>query len=217
MRVRGTEYLPTRGGPTGPSALKSTQVIICNHTSFLDAMAICAVCPHAMYYVAKKEIVYFPVLGWAWWILAQGMISRSNKTAARSTMDTLRDDCIAADAKRRPRQVIFFPEGTRSPTGRLQPFKKGAFHLAQQLGTTIVPMVVRGAWDLSPGKAEWHFVPGEFSLTVHPPIDASGWREDTVAHEAARVHATYRRWLHEPPPANRAGSFLIDGPFKRQG
>jgi 1-acyl-sn-glycerol-3-phosphate acyltransferase len=115
VRVRGTEYLPTRGGPTGPSALKSTQVIICNHTSFLDAMAICAVCPHAMYYVAKKEIVYFPVLGWAWWILAQGMISRSNKTAARSTMDTLRDDCIAADAKRRPRQVIFFPRGDEKP------------------------------------------------------------------------------------------------------
>ena len=196
--------------------MKRSQVIVCNHTSFLDGLAVCALCPHAMLFVAKREIMFVPVLGIAWALTGQFMINRKSRTEARSTMDQLRDQLIRADAAMCPRQVIMFPEGTRSSSGRLQPFKRGAFHLAQQLGTAIVPLVVRGAFELSPGKAEWHMVPGEFSITVHPTIDASSWTPDTVAHEATHVHAQYRRWLAEPPAISRAGSELIDGPFTTQ-
>lgn len=81
---------------------------------------------------------------------------------------------------REGRSILAFPEGTRTRTGRVGPFKKGIFHVARELGAPIVPVAVTGTFDLMrPGS--WVIRPGN-QLTVHceKPIETVGLSEDDV-------------------------------------
>lgn len=119
------------------------QVIVSNHVSWFDIFAIASVLPLPFYFVAKKELERIPLFGAAWKAAGHISIDRSNRQKA---IQSLRD---AGEQVRRERgSVIIFPEGTRSRSGRLQPFKKGAFSLATEAGVPVVPTVVTGSYDI---------------------------------------------------------------------
>jgi 1-acyl-sn-glycerol-3-phosphate acyltransferase len=119
--------------PTVPS------IYIANHLSQLDIAAVVRGVPKGLFFVAKKELSYVPLL--SQYMQAMGMIfvDRGNKEKAIQSMEE------AADKVSKGKNLVTFPEGTRSTTGQLLPFKKGSFVIAQKRNIPIVPMAIFGA------------------------------------------------------------------------
>ncbi len=118
-------------------------VVVSNHVSWYDIFAIASVIPVPFHFVAKKELERIPLFGRAWKTAGHISIDRSDRKKA---IESLRQ--AGAAIRARNSAVVIFPEGTRSRTGRLQPFKKGAFTLAVEAGVPIVPTVVVGSYDI---------------------------------------------------------------------
>ena len=185
LRVVGREHIATR----------APRVVLMNHCSALDMIALCALNPPGFMALVKREFAYNPLFGWALWVTGQHFIDRRNRRAARASMEQL-----ALRMRRQGRSVAIYPEGTRSRTGALQPFKSGAFHLLQQTGAPMVPVVIHGAWALAPGST-LIVRAGDLVVHVHPPRPTDQWREEDVKAHARELHDEYERWLAEGPPA----------------
>src|SRR3546814_1830177 len=123
--------------------------------------------------VGKKEIRDIPILG----KLMEGggtvFVDRADGQSAIRAMEPL-VDAIRKEGK----SICIAPEGTRSLTPKLGPFKKGAFHLAMQAEVPIVPIVIHNATDVAP-KNEFVIRPATVRVTVLPPVDTSGDRKST--------------------------------------
>jgi len=158
VEFEGLEKL-TRGGP---------QVLVANHESFFDVFALAAHLPVDYRFVAKEELGRIPVFGHAWKTCGHISINRGDRTAAVGSLDEagrrIRDENVT---------IIMFPEGTRSPSGRLQSFKKGAFVLALQMGVPVVPVGIVGSRDVLP-KAGWPVRKGTIRIRVGEPIPVEG-------------------------------------------
>jgi 1-acyl-sn-glycerol-3-phosphate acyltransferase len=167
-----------------------------NHTSALDMMAMGAISPPGLMALGKKEFLWVPFLGLAWWALGQAFVDRSNRMRAQRSIAKLGERM-----RRESRSVVIFPEGTRSRGGELQPFKMGAFHLVVDTHVPLVPMVIHDAWQrVRPGS--WIVHPGEITVVIHPERDTSDWTSDNLRDKANALHAEYARWLAKgPPPA----------------
>jgi 1-acyl-sn-glycerol-3-phosphate acyltransferase len=131
------------------------------------------------------------------------LIDRFNKERA---VEMLKE--TAALVKKHRLGIWILPEGTRSKDGRLLAFKKGFVHLAIASGIPVVPVIVHGAhknWE----KGTFRFVPMTIDIEVLPPIDTSGWKEETAAEHADAVHALFAERLRDdqkpaPTPAAQA-------------
>ena len=82
------------------------------------------------------------------------------------------------------------PEGTRSPTPRLLPFKKGAFHLAMQAGVPMVPVVIRNAGEIMPAHS-MILTPGTVQVRVLAPVPTDDWTADNLDEQVALVEKLY--------------------------
>jgi 1-acyl-sn-glycerol-3-phosphate acyltransferase len=121
-----------------------TYVLAANHESHLDVQAIFMSYPKYLRFIAKKELKYIPVIGWVIMSLGMLFVDRKNSEAAKASMK------IAAQKVRHGINIISFPEGTRSKTGELAPFKKGLFGLAIHAGVDVIPVAVIGAKEVMP-------------------------------------------------------------------
>ena len=119
------------------------QILVANHASWYDVLVLAGFLPGRWVFVAKRELERVPVFGRAATACGQIFIDRRDHSSAVGSL---------AVAKKRLEEdrptIIMFPEGTRSPTGELRTFKKGAFVLAIQAGVDIVPAAIIGSWDV---------------------------------------------------------------------
>lgn len=134
---------------------RSPQVLVSNHVSFYDVFALAGIVPAPFAFVAKKELERIPFFGTAWKAAGHISIDRSDRASA---LQSLRRAAQSIRAQRST--VIIFPEGTRSTTGDMLPFKKGAFTLALEAGVPVVPAIVRGSADIQR--------PGSFRIRPQP-------------------------------------------------
>jgi 1-acyl-sn-glycerol-3-phosphate acyltransferase len=118
---------------------KTVYVMISNHQSGADILVLFKLYNHFKW-VAKKELFHIPFIGWNMWLNGYIPIERSRGRSKLQMMDK------AAEAIKNKNSVIMFPEGTRSMDGRLQPFKSGAFRLALETGSDILPVVLKGTF-----------------------------------------------------------------------
>lgn len=165
-------------------------VFMSNHESHMDPPFLLWAIPIPAVYLAKKEIRWFPLVGLA--IMAAGMIfvDRSNRERAIQSLK------VAADKIRAGKTVVIFAEGTRTRTGKLLPFKKGGFHLAQEAGVPIVPMATVGGHKvLPPGKLLAR--PGTFRVAFGQPVHPADYpeREDLIAEVRRQVVELRERLL----------------------
>ena len=116
------------------------QILAANHVSWVDVLVLAGFTPGRYVFVAKKEVAKIPLFGRAVSACGHIYIDREDHQKALASMDVVRKRL----EKERP-TVIMFPEGTRSETGELQRFKKGAFVLAVQTGSAIVPTAILGS------------------------------------------------------------------------
>lgn len=161
VELRGAEHVRPGQG----------YVYLLNHQSHFDVAAFYGRWRHPFRWVVKEELRRVPGLGW--YCAVGGHVFVDRKDHARS---------VASLERARPRiererlSIAFFPEGTRSTDGRLQPFKKGGFVMARQLGLPILPISVSGSHAVLPGK-RLRLLPGRIVVTVHPPIPTAGLTE----------------------------------------
>jgi 1-acyl-sn-glycerol-3-phosphate acyltransferase len=116
-------------------------VVMSNHQSLYDIPALAVAVPGSLRFVAKKELFRVPIWGRAMREAGIIPVDRQNREKAIDSMK------VAADAVRQGIHIGIFPEGTRSPDGRLLPLKKGGFMVALETGTPIVPIAISGTKD----------------------------------------------------------------------
>lgn len=146
-------------------------IYITNHQSHFDVLALIRVLPGQYRIIAKKELFGIPVFGWALSLAGFIKLDRADRLQARASLD------VAASRVRAGRSVIVFAEGTRSPDGRLLPFKKGGFILAIESGAPIVPIAVSGSRAIM-GKEALDFRSGPIDVVIMEPIPTRGLTYD---------------------------------------
>ena len=99
--------------------------------------------------------------------------------------------------------LVIFPEGTRSPDGRLGRFKKGAFHIAVESRLPVVPIATCGAPDLLPPKA-WLVRPGTIQVYVGPPMVTESWHTEDAEIHLAEMRAAIESCLEEARRRHKA-------------
>jgi 1-acyl-sn-glycerol-3-phosphate acyltransferase len=142
-------------------------ILAANHESFADIVVLLACLPLPVRFLAKRSIFRVPVLGWS--IAAAGFIpvDRGDPSRGAATLDA------ALRRLRNGRSVVIFPEETRTRTGELQPFKKGAALLALRSGLPLLPVGLAGTRRILPPDS-LVMSPGRAVLNVGEPIEVSG-------------------------------------------
>ncbi len=121
-------------------------IFVANHQSHFDIPAIMTAINIPFYFVAKKELRRIPIFGWGMWATGMVFVDRSSREKSLASLKK------AAKTIRKGKAVLSFPEGTRSKSGKIQKFKKGAFHMAKEGSLEIIPISVSGTRDiLAPG------------------------------------------------------------------
>jgi 1-acyl-sn-glycerol-3-phosphate acyltransferase len=163
LEVVGREHLG------GDGHARETFLVMSNHQSLYDIPVLFHVLGANLRMITKAELFKVPIFGPA--IKHAGFISidRSNRERAIESLDL---------AKRKISgglNVWIAPEGTRSKTGELLPFKKGGFNLALEAGLRILPVTLRGTRDILPAKGTRSMAHAHVRATIHAPIDASAY------------------------------------------
>jgi putative phosphoserine phosphatase/1-acylglycerol-3-phosphate O-acyltransferase len=173
-------------------------VFIFNHQSSLDVLALASLVRRDFTGVAKKEAARDPRFAPIGALVDVVYIDRANSKRAREALQPV------VERLRDGTSIAIAPEGTRTPTPRLRPFKKGAFHVAMQAGVPLVPVVLRNAGQLM-WRGESVIHPGTLQVAVLPPISTKDWRvkdlDDRIAGVRERFAATLEHWPGDGPPA----------------
>jgi len=142
-------------------------VFISNHRSYLDTATLFAHTGRRVGIVAKKELLKVPVMGQGMGFVNVIAIDRSDPERARQSMEKARK--VMEDGY----SFGVFAEGTRAMPGELLPFKKGAFHLALQTNSRIIPVAIQNT-DRMMGKRSGVLFPGTINITLLPPVETEG-------------------------------------------
>jgi 1-acyl-sn-glycerol-3-phosphate acyltransferase len=154
IRFEGVEHVPTTGAV----------VIAPNHVSFMDPILVTIPIRRALHYMALEPFFRIPGLGalmrWARAFPVQE--GEVDGPAVRRALRLLRQG----------EPLVIFPEGGRSPDGRLQAFRPGAFRLALAAGVPVVPVTIVGAFEAWPARRRFPR-PGRVTITYHAAVDGS--------------------------------------------
>src|ERR1700674_1230108 len=155
VRIEGLERIPAGACVFAP-----------NHTSSADAPAVVGAIPRRIAVLLKQSLFKWPIVGQAFQLARFIPVDRSKRDSAIASVEK------ATEALRAGQSFLIYPEGTRSPDGRLQQFKKGAVVMAINAGAPIVPMACSGAHRIME-KRSLVIHPGEILVEFLEPIDAS--------------------------------------------
>ncbi len=168
IRVRGLERIP-----------RGVCLFVANHTSSADAPAVVGAIPRRIAILLKESLFKWPIAGQAFALAHFIRVNRGARDSAIASVEK------ATEALKSGQSFLIYPEGTRSPDGRLQEFKKGAVVMAITAGVPIVPMVCSGAHRVME-KRSLVIHPGEILVEFLQPIDASKYsleeRDDLNEH-----------------------------------
>jgi 1-acyl-sn-glycerol-3-phosphate acyltransferase len=163
---------------------RRTYIFMCNHVSNLDPPIVIPVMPRRTSVLVKKELFRVPLLGWAMRLASLVPVDRRNREAAIASLR------FAADVLHSGVNMTIWPEGTRSPDGRLLPFKRGPFYLAMETGVPIVPITLAGTHEIW-RKGEFAIHPGTATVVFHEPIDPAAYAslEDLIEAVRERIRS----------------------------
>ncbi|HSL24642.1 MAG TPA: lysophospholipid acyltransferase family protein [Acidimicrobiia bacterium] len=177
LEVRGREHVDT----------SRSHVVVANHLSVLDIMACFLAVPLPIRFLAKKELFKVPLLAPAMRAIGIVEVDRVARSAIHEQVNNQASALVASG-----RSLIIYPEGTRSRSGELRPFKKGAFTMAVAGGIPVLPVTIAGthrAWP--PGKL-WIYG-GKLTVVIDPPIETTGSGREEVARLAEQARAIIER------------------------
>jgi 1-acyl-sn-glycerol-3-phosphate acyltransferase len=155
-----------RTSGTFPSDPRRPYVVVSNHESFADILLISCL-PWEMKWLSKAELFRLPVFGWLMWLAGDIPVRRGSTRSAVEALTRCRE------VLKRKVSVLIFPEGTRSATGELLPFRDGPFRLAIETGVPILPLAVHGTGTALP-KHDWRFGRARAEVRVLPSVETAG-------------------------------------------
>ena len=162
---------------------KASYVFMPNHESFLDGPMMVMVIPQSVRAIMKKNVFGIPVLGWAMRYVGCVPVDRRAGGGGIKSIEK-----ASRLMRERGYSFLIFPEGTRSLDGKLQRFRRGGFFLAIAGGAPIVPVTIRGTFELMP-KGQFGAKQGTVSVVFHPPVPVDGYSEGNVAELVDKVRA----------------------------
>lgn len=177
-------------------------VVIINHSSTLDILTMMAVGLDKIRFVAKWELQYFPFFFIVGRLTGQVFIKRQKSEQAIQTLVNTYERL-----KRQQLSVMVAPEGSRKHEGIIGPFKKGAFRMAIDLNYPMVPIYFEGNNRLSFGGSIMARS-GELTAHIHPPIDTSDWKLETIEEHIHEVRALYLNWAGVTEESNSGHEIL---------
>lgn len=183
LKVKGEEHLWSH----------RPAVFVFNHQSKADVIIIARLVRRDIAGVGKQEIKKeTPILGKVLELGGVVFIDRADGKSAINAMKPLLDAM-----RKEGKSVVIAPEGTRTVSPTMAPFKKGAFHLAMQAGVPIVPIVIHNSGDVAP-KGDFVFRAATVEVEVLPPVDTSAWRVETIDEHVQEVRNMFARVLGQP-------------------
>lgn len=156
-------------------------IFLSNHVSNLDPPVLLPFIPGMTSAFLKRELMKIP-------LLATGLRMGKFVPVARGNSREQAQQSVEAakDALRSGLHITIFPEGTRSTDGRLLPFKKGGFFLAEETGAPIIPVVIRGTAKMMP-KGTLRITPGEALVRFLPAIRPQAYASREELMQAVRT------------------------------
>ena len=163
-------------------------VFVQNHVSMLDGHVACMTIPHP--FCGLHLASHFKVPGYGW-------IMRLARSIPIERGETGQTERIAAEARRRIQDmnlsIVAYPEAHRTRTGQVQPFRTGVFFMARAAGAPVVPLCVRGLFEVNRPKSA-RFRPGRVEIYVGPQFETEGLTDDAIralAEEVRQVHVAF--------------------------
>ena len=160
-----------------------TYVFTPNHQSVIEVPLMVTYLGRNTAFLAKKELFEIPIFGTGMKQIGIIPVDRSNSAAA---IESARKATVNLKAGK---SYVVYPEGTRSPDGKPQAFKKGAFLMAIDAGVSVVPITVSGSSTVMP-KGKVKVFPGTIRLTIHEPVSTEGYSRANVSDLVHRVRTT---------------------------
>jgi 1-acyl-sn-glycerol-3-phosphate acyltransferase len=182
VRVKGLEHVQ----PERPA------IYVANHASHFDIVAISRVMPVGLFFVAKKELSRIPVMGQYMRLIGHIFVDRKNKDQAMKSMH------MAAQKIQSGKNVISFPEGTRSKTGKMNLFKRGSFIIAKDGAIDIVPIAISGS-DNVLASGSFAIRPGTIDVVIGERIPSSRFAHLQIEDVAALAQASVQALLNSKP------------------
>lgn len=181
---------------TGEQHLWSTRpaVFIFNHQSLLDPLVVFQLVQRDVTAVGKKEVEKQPMVGQFAWLINAALIDRADVAQAKQAM------APAVEKLRDGLSIVIAPEGTRSITSRVGPFKKGPFHMAIQGGVPVVPIVLRNTGELL-WRGSRAIRAGQVDAIVLPPVNVAAWDPKDLTANVAGVRQQFVDTLADWPAA----------------
>lgn len=171
VKVRGLDRLD----PAAPCLFMS------NHLSFLDGPLLMTVLDRPARVIVKRFVFRIPILGLGMRFCGYVPLDKEGRGAGKLSI------ARAAQLIREKRySFLLFPEGARSWDGRMQPFRRGGFFLALASGTPIVPVTIRGTFELMP-RGTRRIRKGAVQIVFHEPVPVTGYAQDALAELMEKV------------------------------
>lgn len=191
--------LDVRAYGTGRIDPERTYVLMANHQSHVDIVALINALPMVPGFLAKAELRKIPLFGRAMRVGGHVFVDRARHSAARAAI------AAAAEDVRRGTSIVVFPEGTRSRRREVLPFKKGGFHLAKLARVPLVPIGIRGTADILP-KYSSTLLPGRCEVHVGEPIEVDRVEALPLPELMDEVRRTIGELSALPLAADRSGA-----------
>ena len=198
VRVEGLENIPP-----------GVCIFVANHTSNADPPAVVGSIPRRVALLGKKEAFRVPILGTVLKLAGFVPVDRANREAAMGSVDQ------AIEHLKAGLSFLIFPEGTRSPDGRLRPFKKGSFVMAIRAQVPVVPVSVVGAHKVM-RKGDPAVHPGIVTVKFHPPVEVDGYMLEHRDELIAKVQAIVASGLPEDQQPLLANSEKADSSLRSE-
>lgn len=167
-----------------------SQIFFVNHQSNIDVLILGATVPVPFFWLYKHTLDRMPIIGRA--LRRQGHVSivRTDPARARESIEK------AAQLVRDGKNLLVFPEGTRSGSPQMRPFKKGVFHLAIDAKAPIVPVSIAHSWKIMP-RGSLRLAPTHVSVRFHPPVDAAAYDRERLLELMDCVRAAIQSGLEQ--------------------
>lgn len=166
VTTKGISNVPKKGG----------YIFASNHQGALDILIHLAYVPRYFRFIAKKSLFDIPIFGWYMSLAGYVPIERDVATSAHRTMNGV------AEVLSKNECILIYPEGTRSKTGELGPFKRGSLMAAFQSGASVIPVAIQGSYRMMP-KNTYLIRPSNVQISFGKPIDLSMYKDIKVSKE----------------------------------
>ncbi len=173
-------------------------VFLFNHRNNFDVFVVAALVKDNWTGIAKKELESNPLVGPLGKLLDAAFIDRADTASAVAALKPIEE------AARKGLSIVVAPEGTRTDTQSVGPFKKGAFRIAMATGLPIVPIVIRNSESVA-GRNSATLHPGTVDVAVLPPVSTGDWTLGDLSERIGQIRACYVARLADWPAADLDG------------